>query len=245
METTITEKNVKQLSSFSSRYNTLKLVSFSMLFVLVIVFALSGYFVSQAYETASSRIYVVAPQGVFMADANSDYKVSPYELRSHVLMFVQNMFQFDASNFEENVNRALYLTDKKTAGMVIYKQYQQQDYYKNLVNSNAVVTAKIDSLSIDMSEGEPYKGVAYVQQVFKTFDSKIPVYFGLQFEISVTPRSELNPHGLKIQNLLLFKYNPADLQAADKSEKKKGQPGDKEGKKEGESQSGNNPNDKK
>jgi len=161
----------------------------------------------KAENDNGKNVYVATQAGTFLAKRN-DYGLRyDFELKNHVRIFFQNLLEGDQFTFTKNVDASLCLIDNVN-GKKIYDQLQKGGFYDLYKRDNAHTAITIDSLKVKMTES-PYKAKIWLKQsVYWAGYSKAVPYCAIM-EIHEDNRSEKNPFGLLITNLVFVEYNIA------------------------------------
>ncbi|MBL3657683.1 hypothetical protein [Fulvivirga sediminis] len=147
--------------------------------------------------------YIVTNEGkAIMLNSQNKYKVDQFrkpEIVNHIKEFHKLFFEIDQFNYEQRVNRSLYLIGN--SGRDLYLTLKAKRYYSNIVANNLEHELQIDNIYID-SDTYPYRGEFYGKVIIKRTDQKLESSQKLHssFELTNVARTEENPHGLLIEN---------------------------------------------
>lgn len=159
-----------------------------------------------SYKMASAYLnttYIVTNEGkALMLNSANTYKVDQFrkpEIVNHIKEFHRLFFEIDQFDYEERINRALYLIGN--SGRDLYLTSKQKGFYSNIIANNLEHKLQIDSVKVDHTRN-PYLGEFYGKVVVKRTDQKSVNFERLyaSFELRNVARTENNPHGLIIEN---------------------------------------------
>jgi hypothetical protein len=154
----------------------------------------------------SDKIYVVTDAGSFMAKRNEYALRYDYEVKNHVRLFFQNLFEADQYTYTQNLESALNLIDN-VSGRKVYDQMQRSGFYDIYKKENAHTKILVDEIKVNM-DSRPIKAkILLRQQVYWAGYTK-EVNYGAIMDVVEDNRSEKNPFGLMITSLNFINYAP-------------------------------------
>lgn len=182
--------------------------SFRQIRLMAIVFVvmctlITGYSVWSAYrfaQTQREKIYVLDQGKSLMLALSQDVQQNrPVEARDHIRRFHELFFTLspDKNAIEQNVKRALYLSDK--SAYQYYKDLMEQGYYKRVISNNISQIVEIDSMACNFNT-YPYKVTTYARQIIIRESLLSERSLVTQGVLLNTNRSDNNPHGFIIEN---------------------------------------------
>lgn len=201
---------MSEINSFSKAFKTVKTFGFSMFAFAIIVVILSVLANIYIYKLSQNRVVIVAPDKTMVGYTEYDRDISVHEMQLAVKNFIGYMFSFDQSSFKANVEKAMNLC-LETDGRTIYNQFKNNNLQEALEKTDAKVYVQIDSVTINNST-TPATGKMYFKQTFETATSSNTTALGANFSIFKYSRTDANPLGLKLGNIVFFEYVPVQAQ---------------------------------
>jgi hypothetical protein len=118
------------------------------------------------------------------------------ECKNHILTFVDYFYRFDATNIENQINKALWISDNSVKAL--FDNYKVKNWYQKITQFNIFQTCQIidDEIKVDITK-QPYEAsfsaIISLREGFKTEKFK----FSATCKLVGTNRSfGKNPHGL-------------------------------------------------
>ena len=194
---------MKSLFDYKSAFKT------SMMFFALVccfcVIAVIGMavFMHRELEKQYAMIFVMDKSGAIATADRNDLDVSGrlFEYEDHVRTFYRKWYAFDESNFESNIETALYLIGD--VGKNMYQKYMEDHILRTLKQMNMVVTVEITDVQVDMNT-MPRTGHITGIQTIKRMRGAVSRNMNCTFELRDVSRSRNNPHGVKIEKWEVF-----------------------------------------
>lgn len=190
----------KSLRNIETSFRQIRLMA--MVFVVMCTL-ITGYSVWSAYHFAQAqreKIYVLDQGKSLMLALSQDVQQNrPVEARDHIRRFHELFFTLspDKNAIEQNVKRALYLSDK--SAYQYYKDLMEQGYYKRVISNNISQIVEIDSMACNFNT-YPYKVTTYARQIIIRESLLSERSLVTNCILLGTSRSDNNPHGFIIEN---------------------------------------------
>jgi hypothetical protein len=192
--------------NFSKAFKATQRIAIAAVSLLV----LSNFIWAAAYffagKKGEEKVYVVSDGGTVAAALVGDYRPTVYEAKNQARNFMSLMHAHDAGNYNDRINAALKLVDKKV-GARLYNRMKKGGILEHYTRFNSRTEIRIDSVVVDMSI-EPYKGSVYCRQLYKYDAESETIPIAADFEMIRTHRSDANPFGLLITNFDYKAYHP-------------------------------------
>lgn len=158
-------------------------------------------------------IYVSTPSGTFQAVQATQREVHPVEINKHSEMFIHAMFSHDADSYDEHLNSAMHLINKKD-GMLIIEQFEGPKGKNSSVRDGYIrwgsrTEVMVDSIKTVSNEMTPMVNAYFKQRHFIGSELKSELAIALQYRVVDVYRSDKNPYGLQITNLDFIPYQSA------------------------------------
>jgi len=153
--------------------------------------------------TYINTTYVLTNDGkAVLLNSVNKYKVDQFrkpEIVNHVKEFHKLFFEKDQYDYEQRVNKSLYLIGN--SGKNLYLTLKSKNHYSEIITNNLKHQLLIDSVKVN-HKVYPYVGEFYGRVVIKRTDQKLENVQKLftTFELQNVARTEHNPHGLIIEN---------------------------------------------
>lgn len=190
----------KSLRNIETSFKQIRL--FSLVFV-VMCGLVTGYSIWSAYRFAEAqreKIYVLDQGKSLMLALSQDVTQNrPVEARDHIRRFHELFFSLspDKNAIEQNVKRALYLSDKSAYNY--YQDLMEQGYYKRVISNNISQIVEIDSFACNFNT-YPYNVTTYARQIIIRESLLSERSLVTQCVLLNTTRSDNNPHGFIMEN---------------------------------------------
>ncbi|QCX00658.1 hypothetical protein FGM00_11275 [Aggregatimonas sangjinii] len=126
-----------------------------------------------------------------------DYRLP--EIKSHIYTFHRLFWNIDQFLVDRNMNIAMNLTGE--SGKQLYLTLKAKGHYTKIKTQNLIQNLQIDSVSVD-ANSKPYKAAVYGKLKVSRTDQqgRRTDRFTAYFDLHNVARTDLNPHGLLIEN---------------------------------------------
>ena len=204
------EKNidgmVNQMNKISASFSALKILALVSVVCMMATAVAGFYLYMQKMSELDSRIYIIDQGSASSAFAQDQKVTRKDEIRAHVELFHNYMFNLPPSRemITVSINKALELADN--SAHQYYNDVQERGFYKRLVSTNSYQIIDIQDIDIDMS-AYPYRvvtrGVVYVNR-----QSNVSQYSLVsRCRVANSVRSAKNLNGLMIENFEVVENN--------------------------------------
>lgn len=189
----------KSLQNIETSFRQIRF--FGIVFVCLCA-GITGYSVWRSYQFAEAgrqKIYVLDQgKSLMLALSQDANKNRPVEARDHVKRFHELFFNVspDKKSIEQNMERALYLSDK--SAYKYYKDLMEQGYYNRMIRSNISQMIEIDKFECDF-DTYPYKVTTHARQIILRESNMTERSLVTTCQLINTNRSDNNPHGFIIE----------------------------------------------
>lgn len=193
-------KSLNNLESSFKRVRFLAMI-FSVLCAVIVIFTIISSYVFT--ENQRKKIYVLDQGKSLILALQQDMSQNrPAEAKDHILRFHELFFTLapQKSLIEENINRALSLSDKSA-----YKYYvdlSEKGYYSRIISTNSHQYIKIDSIQCDF-DSYPYYATTYARQVIVRESVITERNLVTTCSLINTSRSDENPHGFTLERFTI------------------------------------------
>lgn len=189
---------LKSLTSYKSAFALTRLI----LVVLIIGFCitvLGGYLlVQKTINEIQNKMIVIDTRGVIYPSGQIDYnQMRIYEYQNHARILYNMWYAFDENSYAQNIEKGLQLLGE--CGIEMLDVYKEQNLERLLFERNMRFEVEIEELKIDMNT-IPISGYIKGKQTIIRGHSKLTRHLDCEFTVHDVSRSELNPHGVKIDN---------------------------------------------
>ncbi|MFN4083978.1 MAG: hypothetical protein ACK4K9_10125 [Bacteroidia bacterium] len=191
---------LKGLEGYKNAFQLLRITIVTLIAGMILLTVFGIVFVNKNLKEATRNIWVMAADGsVIRAEAKdaTNLESRVYEYRNHVKMFYSYWYAFDQNNFKENIEKGLYLVGD--CGKSLWKKYQEESLERKVMENNLIVKVDIKEVKIDINS-IPVKGVVYAIQKVKRPSGEIARHLDAVFDLYDVSRSDVNPHGVLIEN---------------------------------------------
>lgn len=204
------EKNingmVNQMNKISASFSALKLLALVAVVCMMGTAVASFYFYSQKMSELDSRIYII-DQGYASSAFAQDQKVTRKdEIRAHVELFHNYMFNLPPSwdMISVSINKALELADN--SAYEYYNDVQERGFYKRLTSTGSYQMIDVQSIDIDMNV-YPYRVIVNAVQYVNRQSNVSKYSFVSRCRVANSIRSERNLNGCMIENFEVIENN--------------------------------------
>ncbi|MDR1368807.1 MAG: hypothetical protein LBJ72_01585 [Dysgonamonadaceae bacterium] len=189
------------LTNFKSIDKIVRLtIMLSLLFCVIIAVAFVScfFYLSNKIDAAYTKALVIDTKGsVYEATPILSAEMRRYEYENHIKTFVNLWYAFDESNYNGNIEKALYLIGNRGKEMV--SEYRDVDMYNSLIQKNIRYGIIISEINIDMSTLPVTGSITFTQMGFRAKGSSARDVYA-EYSIYDVNRSRENPHGAKIED---------------------------------------------
>ncbi len=194
--------DLKTLKDIPTSFSLAKKAIFfsSVVAIFSLFFAGWTYYVA---STTANKAYIITESGqLALANSITQGEFSNFrepEIKNHIKLFHEAFWNIDQFSMESNISRALNLIGN--SGRQLYLSMKAQGHYLKITNQNLVQSISSDSILID-TRREPYKCAYFGKLKIKRTDQlKEQIEnFSAYFDMHNVSRTDLNPHGLLIEN---------------------------------------------
>jgi len=187
-----------------NKMRNLALIAIGLFFLITLVVII---LYEKEKSSKEEKIYVVSDAGTYMVHRN-DYNLRQgWEVKNHVKIVIQDLFENDVYTYHNNVEASLHLVDN-AMGIRIKDLMDKSGLYELLRKENAYTKVVFDSVQL-LTNHQPFEVKCYFKQMvmWRGLNQIIP--YGVMLSISEDARSQSNPYGLLANRFDLFKYEPA------------------------------------
>lgn len=179
---------------------------FITLFLLFISFAL--LLISFQAKLINSRTAIDLSDGSVKQLTTIDaIKAREMEAYHQSRFFMDNFFEFDKSNYQTKLNRALWIGDNSVKK--VYRDLLKNGWYNNVIDGNLrqYVSYKTEDIQINF-DSKPYRVVIKFALILRSENYEEEEHSGtVKFYLGDCSRDmEHNPHGYEIQNLEIVEF---------------------------------------
>lgn len=200
--------DIQQLRNYQSAFSLVKVAFILSIASNIIMGLVCIYWVIAIKNQAQKSIWVISPsKQVYHAEISHDIQGPDriYEYENHVKLFYSLFFSYDENNYKQHIDDALYLIGD--SGKALYKLYQDNHLYAQIMQNNLIVDTKVDAIDINMDK-LPKEGTVYARQFIKNTaqsEQEITIQnMHATFSLHDVARSRKNPHGIKLDHFTIF-----------------------------------------
>lgn len=183
--------------SFNASFNMLRRYFFVFALAMIISVGFAFYFISNAMDIATNRVFVLTNAGTFEGTPSTNPEERKLEIEHHVKVFLRYMFAFDEQSYKSNLENGLHLID--TDGNLIVQQYQDIKMLEKLAQNSMVIRVEVDSV-LSSLKTYPYRARAFARQIIETPAGVVQQNLVCDMNLKDVTRARKNIHGLKITN---------------------------------------------
>ena len=200
----------KSLKNIESSFKQIRIMGmlFLSLCAIVTVYALWSSF--SFAEKQREKIYVLDNGKSLMLAISQDLAQNrPVEAREHVKRFHELFFTLapDKQAIEDNINRALQLSDKSAFNY--YIDFSEKGFYNRVISGNINQRVAVDSMSCDF-DTYPYRVKTFAKQIIIRESNITERTLTTTCTLLNTVRSDNNPHGFMMEKFEIIENK--DLQ---------------------------------
>ena len=121
--------------------------------------------------------------------------------------FIDNFFQFDKSNYNQHLNRGLWLGDNSVRD--VYKDLVKKGWYNNVIENNIRQYAEYKENDIQINyDKKPFQVTANFNIVLRGDDDQEESHpVTIKFNLADCDRDfDKNPHGFEVENLEITQF---------------------------------------
>jgi len=171
------------------------------------------WMMSNKIDNIESKVFVVSDSKAYSAELLSESEnrsvIDKAEVVNHLKTFTHNMFSYNKVNFEDRVTTALELVNPSD-GRVLYDALKKANTKERLISTGQSTEVRIDSINVALESGtnDIFKGNIYYLVDTYYGDNSVTDGHRISCYLRKTKRSVNNPHGLLIENVNYYSYEP-------------------------------------
>lgn len=168
----------------------------TVIFAMVIVIV--GFSYSYKITQDARKSLYILDNGIPVLVKQTDELLNrPVEYKAQIELFHRLFFTLapDEKYINENIDKSLYLIDDTAKRE--YENLREKGFYNQIISSNAMVSIKTDSISVDLPNK---KFVFYGTQLVSRRTSIITRKLITQGSLRDIPRTPNNAHGVLLEN---------------------------------------------
>lgn len=205
-----------KMEKIMKTYNTLERVR-AKDFRLALIIGLSGFVTTlvmggMLYHVSKNNMMAVDKDGdIVSLMRTSEDAVRMIEADNHIRLFYDRFFSYNKSNYEQQVELGLHLCG--LGGKLLYEAYRDKNWYNSVVNNDL----EVESFVVGDIRMEYINGVLTFQAdgMQRITKGKIVEERKLDITGNIFPSkggrvAKLNPHGLKIDNIVITDNSKVD-----------------------------------
>jgi len=198
------EKKIKGIRTINSSVKAIKLIALVGVSLPTLAMIILLIFYIRLQKERDQKVYVVTEGNTYEAFKSDDQNRADSEIKNHVRFFYKTMFEHDQYSYEENVNYALKLINRKD-GSKILKDLEDGNILNIYKKYDSRTQILIDSIRIDKSV-DPWIISCYAAQraIYEDEIKEIPI--ASRCNMTRINRSNENPFGLVIYNFEFIRY---------------------------------------
>lgn len=188
----------QQLKKIDTAFRHIRLISFAVIFICIILAGLALFKSYQAIENANDRIYILTNGKALEAFSASRKDNVLVEAKDHIASFHNYFFSLDPDDkvIQNHITKALYLADESAKAQ--YDNLKEEGYYTNLISANISQEITIDSIQVDINQTPYYFRCFATQELIRSTSTAKRKLITEGFLRNVA-RSDNNSHGFLIQ----------------------------------------------
>jgi hypothetical protein len=199
---------VRELINARKDIGLLKIVMPFVILVSMGVAVYSNYLANQEIKEAYQRIWVLDETNqAYSATALvvTDPVIRNAKYQNTIEQFYYYWFNLDQFNYKNNIERGLNLLGN--SGKEMLADYKSENLERTLQEKNYRFTIMIDSIRIDDTQ-DPVVGYAFGRQKLIRERGQAMRFMWSKFTIEEVGISNLNPHGVLLDNFVIINNDP-------------------------------------
>jgi len=190
---------LKSLTTYKSAFSLVQLILIAVILASAGANVMIWKMFSEKIEQLSSVIYIMDGSGSVEPASQTPINLEQrtFEYEDHVKDFYRLWYAFDEHNFEENLEKGLYLVGE--CGISLFDTYKEDRVLEKLQEKNLSLFVSVEEISIN-TETRPVSGYIKGTQTIKRLAGKMTRRMDCTFTLHNVSRSRENPHGVKIEN---------------------------------------------
>jgi hypothetical protein len=170
--------------------------------VMIIAFCISLIAIIKYFD--NSRLVVKPYMDTFEVSSISKEESIIIDCKSHIAFFCDHFYSFDATNVEEQVNKALWVSDNSVKRL--FGNYKANDWYNKIVQLNIFQTCELSDIKVDITK-KPYRatfsGTIFLKQEYQVEKFKFTASCELENTTKQFPNNQFG--------FMITKYVQSDL----------------------------------
>lgn len=196
---------LKSLVNYKSAFQTIKVGALIIVVLCLLLVGFMGFLLLKKSDEATAKIWILdsSTGNAYEAVQGNAYDVQNriFEYQAHVKDFYKLWYAWDESSYERNIANGLYLVGE--TGKDLLNKYEETNMWRTIQENNLKTIVTIEKVDIDMNT-IPKKGAIYGTQTARRPGGEVTRKIYASFEIYDIDRSELNPHGVILENWVVF-----------------------------------------
>ena len=195
--------DLKSLKDIPTSFSLAKRALIVCLIVSILNTIVIGAWAFYITNTFGETAYIITDSGqMALAKGIGQSEFVEYrepEIKNHIKVFHERFWNLDQFSIQKNMTSALHLIGN--SGKQLYLSMKAQGHFGQIRNQNLVQTLLLDSIAVNTGV-TPYKCAYYGKLKIKRTDQnkeKVERFMAV-FDVHNVTRTDLNPHGLLIEN---------------------------------------------
>jgi len=204
----ITKEKERDYQPFNSLNNVDTFVKKAGLFartialISIVATAIVSLYALKSIKEVTNKVYVVnsVSGDSQLGEASGIYENREVEIKDHIRDFYNYFLTLDPNQqqIDKTTEKALNLGGESVKKL--FNTYLEARLYNSLIQNNIQMRPEVDSIFVDCSV-YPYKCWAYGKQILTRKSNTKKKWFNFQCNLMNIKRTDLNPHGLMIENI--------------------------------------------
>lgn len=176
------------------------IITYSSVLITITVLVLHFLTTNKAIEESRKYLYMIQESGEIVplewVERRDNLQI---EIKHHLSMFVSAFYSLNTSNWEDHINKALYLADVET----IHQDRENKGYYNRFIQYNIEQSGTLPPTNIELEEIDKdsyeFRIIIALEESYNK--QKIPYLIFAKGKIRPIPSGRNfphNPHGLWI-----------------------------------------------